>query len=79
MKPRMRIKPEKSTVECLLCNEVIYVGNNPILGKFITCKSCEMVFEIINTDPVMIDWPYYDDEESYYDDIDDEELYDYDA
>lgn len=76
MKSHTRVKPKKTTVECLLCDEDIYVGNNPNLGKFITCKSCESVFEIINTDPVMIDWPYDDDDESYYDDLEDDELYD---
>ena len=71
MRPKIRVKPKQATVECLLCNKDIYVGNNPILGKFITCKSCESVFEIINIDPVMIDWPYYEDDEGFYDDIDD--------
>ena len=75
MKLKIRVKPKKTVVECLLCDKDIYVGNYPNLGKFITCKSCESVFEIINIDPVMIDWPYDDDDESFYDDIDDEELY----
>jgi hypothetical protein len=48
------------------------VGVNPTIGKFITCKNCESVYEIINIDPVMIDWPYYED-----DYLDDEDLYDY--
>jgi hypothetical protein len=47
------------------------VGVNPTIGKFITCKNCESVYEIINIDPVMIDWPYYDDDD-FFDDLDDD-------
>ena len=72
MKQKMKIKSNKLIVECLLCNKDIYVEDNPKLGKFITCRNCESVFEIINIDPVMIDWPYYED-----DYLDDEDLYDY--
>lgn len=75
MKPQIKIKPKKLTVGCLLCSKDFYVEYNPKLGKFITCKNCETVFEIINIDPVMIDWPYYDDDEGFYDMIEDE--YDY--
>ena len=75
MKSHVSVKPKKTTIECLLCDKDIYVGYNPNPGKFITCKSCESVFEIINTDPVMIDWPYYDDDEGFYDDDDTEDIY----
>lgn len=74
MKSHVSVKPKKTTIECLLCDKDIYIGNNANLGKFITCKSCESVFEIINLDPVMIDWPY-DDDDGFYDDFDDEDLY----
>lgn len=71
MKPQIKTKQNKMMVECLLCNKDIDVGDNPKVRKFITCKNCEMVYEIINIDPVLIDWPYYDDDEGFYDDIDD--------
>lgn len=72
MKSQYKIRQENIIVKCLLCNKIIDVGVNPIIGKFITCKNCESVYEIINIDPVMIDWPYYED-----DYLDDEDLYDY--
>lgn len=71
MKPRIKTNNKHMVVECLMCYENINVGVNPKINKFITCKSCEMVFEIINLDPIMIDWPYYDDDDIY----DDEETY----
>jgi len=70
MKPRINTNQKSKVVECLLCYRDINIGVNPNISKFITCKNCEMVFEIINLDPIMIDWPYYDDD---YDEID--ELY----
>lgn len=73
MKPQIKTKHKKMKVECLSCDNDIYIGDYPKVNKFITCKSCENVFEIINIDPILIDWPYFDD-----DYIDDEDLYEYD-
>ena len=73
MKSQFKTRQENIIVKCLLCNKFIDVGVNPTVGKFITCKNCESVYEIINVDPVMIDWPYYED-----DYLDEEDLYDYD-
>ncbi|UCD41078.1 MAG: hypothetical protein JSV69_10875 [Chloroflexota bacterium] len=73
MKSQIKTTHKDSIVKCLLCNSMINLGFNYKVGKFITCKNCEMVYEIINIDPVMIDWPYHDD-----DYIDNDDLYDYD-
>jgi transcription elongation factor Elf1 len=74
MKTQIKFNQKKMFVECLLCSENIDVSDNPKISKFITCKNCESIFEIITLDPVMIDWPYYDDE-GFDDDFDDD--YDY--
>ena len=64
------------TVECLACNDDVYVGRNPKIGSYVTCNGCDAEFQIVDLDPVMIEWPDYDDytdeEEGYYDDINDE-------
>jgi transcription elongation factor Elf1 len=67
---KIKTNHKDSIVKCLLCNKMIDLGLNYKVGKFITCKNCEMVYEIINIDPVMIDWPYYNDGD-YYDDLED--------
>lgn len=72
MKPQTKPRQNDTLVSCLLCNKVIDLGFNYKVGKFITCKNCEMVYEIINIDPVMIDWPYYDADDDFYDDIEKE-------
>ena len=72
MKTHAKTIYKDSLVKCLLCKKMIDIGNNYKVGKFITCKNCEMVYEIINIDPVMIDWPYYDADDDFYDDIEKE-------
>ena len=68
---------KKGTVECLACEEDVYVGLNPRIGNYIICSSCDSEFQIIDLKPVMIDWPYEDDyedeEEAYYDDLYDDD------
>ena len=50
------------TAECLYCGEDVYVGRNPQVGNFITCDGCDSQFEIIDLEPIMVDWPYYEDD-----------------
>lgn len=72
MKHKYRTKPQKLTVECLNCSEDIYIADKAKVGSFVTCNSCESLFEIIDLDPLMIDWYFYDDdyadEEDFFDD-----------
>jgi hypothetical protein len=74
MKHHIKTKPKKLIIECLACSEEIYVGHNPIIGNIITCGSCDTMFEIIDLEPVLIDWPYFDDDYGVYGD--DEGIYD---
>ena len=70
---------KKTTVDCLACNDDVYIGSSPKIGNYVICNSCDAEFVIIDLEPVLIDWPdfddYNDDDEGYYDDINDE--YDY--
>jgi transcription elongation factor Elf1 len=72
---KMVTKSMKAVVECLYCGEDIQIFINPKSGSFITCNKCSSQFEIIDLEPVTIDWPYYDDD--YVDD--DDAYYDYDS
>ena len=56
----MVTKSMKAVVECLYCGEDIQIYTNPKSGSFVTCNKCSSQFEIIDIEPVMIDWPYYD-------------------
>lgn len=76
MKHQIKIKSKKTTIECLSCSKDINIDRNPKIGDFVYCNRCDSRFEIIDLDPVMVDWPYYDDDygddEGRYDDVDDE-------
>ena len=82
MKHNQKEHSKKETVECLACDEDVYVGRNPKVGHFVTCHNCDATFQIIDIDPVLIDWPYDEDDAEYedYEDYndDDEGYYDED-
>lgn len=76
MNQRTKTKTKKMIAECLYCGEDVYVGRNPQVGNFVTCDGCDSQFEIIDLEPVMVDWPYYEydyvQEEDLHNNIDDE-------
>jgi lysine biosynthesis protein LysW len=46
-----------ATGYCPDCDEPINVGNRPKIGQRVTCPECGFVSEIVDTDPVELDWP----------------------
>jgi hypothetical protein len=74
MKQKTRTRSRKLIVECLACADDVYFGLDTKIGDYIYCNNCDAAFQIIDIEPVLIDWPdeddYYDEEEGYYDDID---------
>jgi hypothetical protein len=57
---KIKTKPMRKTIDCLLCSQEIYIGSNPKIGNFISCDNCDSQFEIIDLEPVLIDWFYFD-------------------
>lgn len=57
---------------CISCQEMINLGNNPRLGDIVSCPKCDARLEITWTNPLELDWPAdeydYDDDEGYDDD-----------
>lgn len=47
-----------TTTYCLDCERIIDLGPEPVSGQRVKCPSCEVVLEIINTDPLELDWIY---------------------
>ena len=76
MKQKTRTRSKNEVVECLACEDDVFVGRNPKIGNFVVCHNCDAAFQIIDLKPVLIDWPdyddYTDDDEGYYDDVYDE-------
>ncbi|MBN1261436.1 MAG: hypothetical protein JXB35_12230 [Anaerolineae bacterium] len=59
---------------CPSCGENIRVSGELRVGRYITCPVCEEMLEIIDLNPVELDWAFYDDEDDdYEDDIDDDD------
>ena len=76
MTHRIKTRTKKAIIECLACEEGVYVGRDPKIGDYIYCHNCDAEFQITDLDPILIDWPdeedYFDQEEGYYDEIHDE-------
>jgi hypothetical protein len=56
MKNQAKTKPSNPAVECLSCNESIFVNRHARLGSYVTCSNCDMRFVITNFDPIIVDW-----------------------
>ena len=65
----MRNNRKSYREECLACGEMILIKNPVKLGQLVNCSSCGEQFEIVELDPIFLDWPMYSDdfmEEDYY-------------
>lgn len=63
-----------SLAVCPSCGETMRLAEKPKLGEKITCPECGEVLEVVELNPVELDWAFDDDE--YYDDYDDDDDYD---
>jgi len=59
-------------VECLSCNEEIQIPTKKKIGDLIICTKCAAEMEIVDLEPIQVDWPYYEEdytgEDDEYDD-----------
>jgi len=56
---------------CPDCGEKVRLQGRMYVGKEVVCQECDAVLEVIDIDPVELDWPYEDEDE--YDDEDEDE------
>ena len=54
-----------TTAECPDCGEKITLRDPVELGQLVTCPNCEAELEVVETNPVELDWVYeeWDEEE----------------
>lgn len=52
------------SVKCPICEERIKVGKKVKFLERLSCPTCEALLEVVNLDPLEVDWIYYDE---YYD------------
>lgn len=60
------------TAYCPDCNSEIYFSKRPALGQTVTCKECSAHLEVVETNPIELDWTLEEEE------LDDEFEYEYD-
>lgn len=46
---------------CPICEERIQLGNKISILDRLCCPTCEALLEVLNTDPIEVDWIYFDD------------------
>jgi len=66
MKNYMEANPIKMKVECIFCGTNIYSGRRLKLGETVHCNCCASQFEVINIEPLSIEWLHYDPEDIGY-------------
>lgn len=52
-------------VECPTCGEMILFEKRPRLSQFVECSFCEEELEVVDLDPVQLDWPLGEDDFNY--------------
>ena len=46
------------TAFCLNCDYALHLESDLALSQRVTCPHCQLAFEIINLDPLELDWVY---------------------
>jgi len=54
-------KPKRVAAECPDCGEKVTLRGTVTLGQRVTCPHCESVLEVVESDPVELDWAYDED------------------
>ena len=60
--------------ECPSCGEMVYFAKFPRLGQYIDCRYCEEELEVIDLQPLLLDWPIEEDnyDNDLYEDTEDD-------
>jgi alpha-aminoadipate carrier protein LysW len=53
---------------CPDCDGTIIINPFPVVGKKLTCPHCDADLEVIDVDPVELDWAYEESDEDWEDD-----------
>jgi len=71
----MKVKRIRAS-RCPSCGENISIGDHPQIGQYLLCPICDEKVEIINLNPIVLDWMYLPEDNSYnYDEYEDWDRY----
>jgi len=71
-------RKKKNIALCISCDAHFNVGANPKIGSFVVCNVCDSEMEIVGLNPLVLDWPFYDEEDEEYEDEPYDEYEEYD-
>ncbi|MDX1417231.1 MAG: hypothetical protein R3293_23695 [Candidatus Promineifilaceae bacterium] len=54
------------TARCVECESRVFFNRTPELGMVVTCHECGTKLEVIDHDPIELDWAYDDTYEEAY-------------
>ncbi len=66
----MQTNTKAITALCPDCEEPVKLGVNPKLGEKFTCPNCWAYLELVNLNPVQLNWDEFDE-----DSVDDDSFY----
>jgi hypothetical protein len=72
---RMDVRTKKAMASCPGCGWMVSPGSWPKEGQEVTCPNCEAYLEVINVEPLELDWAFTEFESDW---DPDEEMWDAD-
>ena len=61
---------------CPDCDEEVIFATKPRLGQIVYCQACDARLEVVEVDPLELDWALGADDEELLDDDEDDEYWD---
>ncbi len=61
---------------CPACGAKVYFKARPEVGETYTCSSCDASLEVIENEPLVLEWIFEEDEYEYDDEYDEDLMYD---
>ena len=59
----MLSKPVGLTAYCPDCDSEVYFSKRPSLGQVVVCRECNAHLEVVETDPIELEWALDDEED----------------
>ena len=70
MNDHIKSKAKMPQGKCPSCSRAVYVGTKPNIGDIIICKRCYAELQIVDFNPIILEWATDDSDYYEYDDAD---------
>ena len=72
----MNPQPTTLSAGCPECMNMIRFKQAPNLGELVSCPKCNTLLEVVDDEPILLDWAEGFDDDVEYDDDDDDDDFD---